>query len=271
LNLPGGSNDPLLCANPFDDPLQTPCKCFYNGPVNVIIKPMQQYNPFRLLQSAFSSGGDSFFSGVTNAIKGFMLPLWNTVKQVTAFLSSITAMIVEAITTYANPSYVFNLLKNLAVLGAQEAMDQLRSFWDNTVKPGLEGLWAYRHVLIQKMKEGLSWVWENLKSALKALSVTISDIAVTVFGVVKSGVTYAWEKFSYYVGAILDTITPFIPVGPTIKFNVFLWVMIIIIGAFIGVDELLITLYDTLSMTFKNAKDSVEKVFGLFKSILTGT
>lgn len=271
LNLPGGSNDPLLCANANDDPLQTPCKCYYNGPVNVIIKPMQQYNPFRLLQSAFSSGGDSFLSGVANAVKGFMLPLWNTVKQVTAFLSSITAMIVEAITTYANPNYVFNLLKNLAVLGAQEAMDQLKSFWNETIKPGLEGLWAYRIVLIQKMKEGLSWVWENLKSALKALSVTISDIAVTVFGVVKSGISFVWEKFSYYTGAILDAITPFIPIGPTIKFNVFLWVMLIVIGAFIGVDELLITAYDTASVTISNAKDSIGKVGGIFKSIVTGT
>lgn len=271
LNLPGGSNDPLLCANPNDDPLQTPCKCYYNGPVNVIVKPMQQYNPFRLLQSAFSSGGDSFLSGVANAVKGFMLPLWNTVKQVTAFLSSITAMIVEAITTYANPNYVFNLLKNLAVLGAQEAMDQLKSFWNETIKPGLEGLWAYRIVLIEKMKEGLSWVWENLKSALKALSVAISDIAVTVFGVVKSGLTYIWEKFSYYTSAIIDTITPFIPIGPTIKFNVFLWVMLIIIGAFIGVDELLITAYDTVAQTLRNASDSVGKVGGIFKSIVTGT
>ena len=117
----------------------------------------------------------------------------------------------------------------------------------------------------------MSWVWENLKSALKALSVAISDIAVTVFGVVKSGLTYIWEKFSYYTSAIIDTITPFIPIGPTIKFNVFLWVMLIIFGAFIGVDELLITAYDTVAQTLRNASDSVGKVGGIFKSIVTGT
>ncbi len=271
MNLPGGSNDPLLCANPNDDPLQTPCQCFYNGPVNVIIKPMQKYNPFRLIQAGFSAGGDSFLTGVVNAVKSFMLPLWNTVKQVTAFLSSITAMVVEAITTYANPVYVFNLFKNLAVLGAQEAGDQLKSFWDNVIVAGLKGLWDYRIILIQKMKEGLVWVWENLKSALKALSVAISNIAVTVFGVVKSAVTYTWEKFTYYTSAIIDVVTPFIPINPTIKFNIFLWIAIIILGAFVGVDELAITAYDTASVTLRNATDSVTKVGGVIKSIITGT
>lgn len=271
MNLPGGSNDPLLCANPNDDPLQTPCQCYYNGPVNVIIKPMQKYNPFRLIQAGFSAGGDSFLSGVVNAVKGFMLPLWNTVKQVTAFLSSIIAMVVEAITTYANPSYVFNLFKNLAVLGAEAARDQLNTFWNDIVVAGLKGLWDYRLILIQKMKEGLSWIWENLKSALKALSVAISNIAVTVFGVVKSAVTYVWEKFTYYTSAIIDVVTPFIPISPTIKFNIFLWIVIIILGAFVGVDELAITAYDTASVTLRNATDSVTKVGGIIKSIITGT
>ena len=136
---------------------------------------------------------------------------------------------------------------------------------------GLKGLWDYRFILIQKMKEGLVWVWENLKSALKALSVAISNIAVTVYGVVKSGVTYAWEKFTYYTSAIIDVVTPFIPISPTIKFNIFLWIAIIILGAFVGVDELAITAYDTASVTLRNATDSVTKVGGVIKSIITGT
>jgi photosystem II stability/assembly factor-like uncharacterized protein len=271
LSLPGGSNDPLLCENPNDDPLQSTCKCYYNGPVNVIIKPMQQYNPFRLLTAGSSSGSSSFLTGVSNAVKSFMLPLWNTVKQVTAFLSSIIAMIVEAISTYANPVYVFNLFKNIAALGAEAAADQFKTFWDEIVVAGLGGIWNYRLVLIKSMNEGLSWIWENFKLALKALSEAISNLAVSAFGVAKTGITFIWEKFTYYTSAIIDTVTPFIPISPTIKFNIFLWIAILVLGAFVGLDELLITLYDTASITLRNATDSVSKVTGILKSIVTGS
>jgi hypothetical protein len=87
----------LLCNNPNDDPLVTPCQCYYEGPVNVIIKPMREYNPFKIVQKYVGEGMSYLGKKIAEGIKSFMLPLWNAVKIVVSYLSSIMAMVIETL------------------------------------------------------------------------------------------------------------------------------------------------------------------------------
>jgi hypothetical protein len=248
--LAGGNSDPLYCINQNDDPLNTPCKCYYNGPVNTIIKPMQQFNPFRQIKSLVGTATDFLSTQIGNAVKKFMLPLWNSVKTLSGFLSSIISMIVETITTYANPLYVFNLLKNLAQLGAEEAIAKLKIFYKEILVPALTFIWNNKNPMLTATKLAMSYAWEQLKPVFRELSNAFSSLTVSFLGYAQTGAVYAWDTFIYSTGLVVDTVTPFIPVSKTLK--VFLITLSILIYLLImtGVPKQILDFFKYLLLFF---------------------
>lgn len=279
------SNDPdgnpYKCDNSNDDPLQVPCQCYYEGPVNVIIKPMQKYNPFRqigeLVTSAFTGGdGNSgLISSISSALSSFLTPLWNTVKLVVSVLSSVLAMIVEAITTYGNPVYIFNLFKNIIVLGAEELAHQMGLFFSDIIVPALQAIWDVRLPIIEGLSMIGGYIWESLKVALKAISDGLSTFVIKIIDYTGYGISWFWDKLVVGVGAFLDVFTPFIPVGPTIKANVVLYPLIIALLlallSVIGVTEFLPEIYRVVREFFEVLYDVLIRFFFLVKSIVVET
>jgi len=246
LNLEGGSNDPLLCSNPNDDPLTTPCQCYYNGPVNVIVKPMQEFNPFRLIQGYASSGGSSFTAGIANGIKGFMLPLWNTIKLVAGLLSSIIYMIVETITTYANPVYVFGLIGNLLSMGAEEAMGALKKLWSDVISPALSALWGFKDVIFNGITKVAGIIWENVKIVLQKVSAALAAFITTAVSYGKVAITYAWNGAMVVLGGISKTFLPFVPGSDLLKTNILFVLILVILATVWGIDKYIEILYDII-------------------------
>jgi len=250
LNLPNGSNDPLLCSNPNDDPLTTPCSCYYNGPVNVIIKPMQEYNPFRLIKTYAGIGLKTASDAISNKISSFMLPLWNTVKLCTGLMSSIIYMIVETITTYANPVYVFNLLKNLVSMGAEEAMAQLNKFVTTVVVPGLNAIWNLKDYFINELVKISGIIWENIKVVLKLISDALVSFLFITYRFTKTIIGYTWNKSMQFLGVISDTFLPFIPSSNVLKTNLLLFILLGILAIVFGLDRYLTYLWKFINFIF---------------------
>jgi hypothetical protein len=274
-NDPDGN--PLKCDNGNDDPLQMPCKCYYEGPVNIIIKPMQKYNPFRmmgnLVSSLFTSGnGDStFLSSITDAIKTFLTPVWNTIKLIASTLSSILGMVVEAITTYANPVYIFNLFKNLISLGAEELGKQIDQFVSGTIVPALKALWDLRLPIMKGLTDISGYIWENLKVALKALSDGFNVFAVNLISYTKVAIVWTWNNFVSTLSTVVHTVTPFVPATPTAKVNVVLLIGLLLILGYFQITTLLSYVFKWFKSAYKLFFDIllrfIELVLSLFFTI----
>jgi hypothetical protein len=265
-NDPDGN--PLLCNNPNDDPLTTPCQCYYQGPVNVIVKPMQEYNPFRLVQNLVGEGLSMLGSKIANGIKSFMLPLWHTVKIVTSYLASIMTMIVETLRTYCNPTYVFNLFKQLITLGYEEAKEKIIEFWHSTIVPGLEKLWSYRTLVWDGMKKAAGYIWEHVLLVAKAVWNAIESFGQIVWKATKTGIAWAWDTGMNAFGSLIDDLTPFIPLPRLYKTTiVFILILLYFLHVF-GLDVIFSILYSIfkwfLHLIIQTGTESVHLVYSAF-------
>lgn len=264
-NDPDGN--PLLCNNPNDDPLLTPCQCYYQGPVNVIVKPMQEYNPFRLVQNLVGEGLSMLGSKIANGIKSFMLPLWHTVKIVTSYLASIMTMIVETLRTYCNPTYVFNLFKQLITLGYEEAKEKIIEFWHSTILPGLEKLWSYRTLVWDGMKKAAGYIWEHVLIVAKAVWNAIESFGKLVWKVTKTGIAWAWDTGMNAFGSLIDDLTPFIPLPRLYKTTiVFILILLYFLHVF-GLDVIFTLLYSIfkwfLHLIIQTGTESVHLLYSI--------
>jgi len=204
---------------------------------------MQEYNPFRLVQNLVGEGVSLLGNKIANGIKSFMLPLWHTVKIVTAYLSSIMTMIIETIRTYCNPTYVFNLFKNLIKLGYEEAKEKIIEFWHSTIVPGLEKLWSYRSLVWEGMKKAAGYIWEHVLVIAKAVWSALETFGGIVWKATKTGIAWLWDTGMNFFGTVIDDLTPFIPLPRLYKTTIVFILILLYIGYVFGLDEILLLLY----------------------------
>lgn len=266
---------PLKCQNPKVNGGSNPavCQCYETGPVNVIIEPMQKYNPFRLIKSGVSAGFNELSKGISYAVKNFLVPIWNTIRLVISFASSIIVMVLQFIIQYGNPVYWFEQIK-IAItsgLGDNAIIAKAKEFINNTVLPGLKSIWDYRLVIFNGISSVASKVWSAVMGVLSKISKGIASVVGTLFTYIWEGIKYGWNFASWFVGSTVETLTPFIPIPPFVKFTIIMILLILGIGAIIGLDEIALFLIDIIITLYEILVTLVSRVYAVTQDIIFGT
>lgn len=210
----------------------TKCVCTEQGPVNVIVKPMQEYNPFRLLKNAVSSGVDQLTSVIKYAIQSFLTPIWNTIKYIIQFMSSLVWSAIQFIylwftTGPENP--IITQIKNF--LGTiKDGFNEyvVQRFVKDIIIDGIKSIIPTREMLMSIINP----VIEFFKTSFHAML----DAFKTAFDAVTNALKYFFldilPKVFFYVlvslMVVIDKATFFLPLSKTTK--LFIIMLMAILG-----------------------------------------
>jgi hypothetical protein len=265
------SGKPLKCQNPGSTGVGN-CQCYETGPVNVIIEPMQTYNPFRLIQSGVSAGFNELSKGISYVVKNFLVPIWNTIRLVVSFAASIITMVLQFIIQYGNPVYWFNEIKSaiLASSGENAILAKVKEFINNSIMPGLQFIWDQRLVLLNGITAVASKAWGSILGVLSTISKGLASIFGTLITYIGKGIEYLWYFASWFVSKVVDVATPFIPIPKLLKFNIVMLALILVIGFIFGIDEIIFLLIKLLNLIVYQTINFVSHIYALLQDIITG-
>jgi hypothetical protein len=269
------SDTPLKCQNPNTNGGSNPaaCQCYETGPVNVIIEPMQKYNPFRLIQSGVSAGFNELSKGIGYAVKNFLVPIWNTIRLVISFAASIIVMVLQFIVQYGNPVFWFEQIKTaiLSSSGDNAIIAKAKEFINNTILPGLKSIWDYRIVIFNGIASVASKVWSSIMGVLSKISKGIASVVGSLFTYIWEGIKYGWNYVSWFVGTTVEVLTPFIPIPAFVKFTIIMLILILAVGAVIGIDELIIFVLELANFLYEEVLALFSRVYAVTQDIIFGS
>jgi hypothetical protein len=155
-------------------------------------------------------------------------------------------------------------------MGYDEAKQAITEFWNSTIKPGLEQLWSYRTVVWNGMKEVAGYIWENILIVAKSVWNALEQFGSIVWSATKTGVAYLWDTGMYYLGSIIDALTPFIPISPLLKATLVIAIILLYIGFVIGVDEILEVIWKLFTFILHRIIQFGTEITHLLASIIGG-
>jgi len=208
------------------------CACTEQGPVNVIVKPMKQYNPFRLLQQGVAAGVGELTNLVKYSIQSFLTPIWNAIKSIFQFIASILVTVIQ---------FLYNFF---AGGESSPIWAQIQSFL-GTIRDG------FQEYVVDDFLNGI--IWEGIKSIIPTreqimtILQPVIDILGIAFDAILTAFRYAFNALKdaalflvklilpmllyfmiYLFSTISDTLLFFLPVSRTAKFTIILCILIFI-------------------------------------------
>jgi hypothetical protein len=237
------NGQPLKCFNPKETGGAPACGCFETGAVNVIIEPMQTYNPFRLLGAAVVAGGKELHKGISYVVQNFLTPLWEVVKLVISFIASIITMIVQFIIQYAK--LALEGVKGILKGGNSNdgIVSKLKAFVNNTIMPALKSIWSIRHIIIDGITSIASKIWTSVIGVLKKISEGFISLLKVAVSAILDGLLYAWNFLWWIIGVTVENLTMFIPIPKPVKMSLLI-IGIIYVALVAGWKALNKTYYD---------------------------
>ena len=189
--------DTRSLLNPSVNKNMINCGCTEKGPVNIIVQPMQQYNPFRLLQK----GVGIAFSELTNVLKytvqSFLTPVWNTIRGILQYIVSLFVMVFEFLAHYLNPSFIvqqIGKLYNLAADGFTEYVWRDGILFVVNYIADLFTTYLGPSALAATFKPVTDFFTNTFLYVVQALG----NAFTTVSTVVSNVITFVAKKFAYF-------------------------------------------------------------------------
>ena len=189
--------DKRSLLNPINATAGVQCACTKQGPVNIIVKPMQEYNPFRLLQKGVKSAYNEMTNVLKSTIQSFLTPVWNTIRGIFQYIISLFVMIFQFIAQYLSPSFIVQQIKtlyNLAEDGFTEyvwrdgilfVVNYIKDLFQTYVSPS--ALAATFKPVTDFFKNTFIYVVQALGNAFKTVSKVVAEV-----------VTYVAKKTAYF-------------------------------------------------------------------------
>jgi hypothetical protein len=241
------------------------CVCTEQGPVNVIVKPMQEYNPFRLLKNAVNSGVDQLTSVIKYAIQSFLTPIWNTIKYIIQFMASLVWSAIQFIylwfTSDSGENPIMAVIKDF--LGSlKDGFNEyvVQRFIKDIIIDGIKSIIPTKEMLMSLVTP----VVEFFKTSFRVML----DAFKTAFDAVTNALKYFFldilPKVLFYILTslmiVIDKATFFLPISKTTK--LFIICVMAILGVLFyftgqsweyivkGVDALLYTVFFVITSAY---------------------
>jgi hypothetical protein len=208
------------------------CACTEQGPVNVIVKPMKQFNPFRLLQQGVAAGVGELTNLVKYSIQSFLTPIWNAIKSIFQFIASILVTVIQFLYNFfaggeSSPIWI-QIQSFLGTLrdGFQEYV--IDDFLNGIIWEGIKSIIPTRQqimTILQPVIDILGIAFDAILTAFRYTFNALKDAAVFLVKLILPMIGY---YFIYLFSTLSDTVLFFLPVSRTAKLLIILAILILI-------------------------------------------
>jgi hypothetical protein len=216
------------------------CACTEQGPVNIIVKPMQKYNPFRLLQQGISAGVGELTNLVKYSIQSFLTPVWNAIKSIFQFIVSMIVTIVQFIYNFlfsGENSPIWIQIKNfIGTLTTGFKQYVIDDFVNGIILNGIKSIIPTRQQIMTILQPVIDILSIAFDAMLTAFKYTFEALKTAALFLVRTVIPLFFYYILYSFSFIADKLLFFLPFNRTVK--MFLLLVLIIVLAVQSSSEL---------------------------------
>lgn len=222
------------------------CACTEQGPVNVIVKPMKKYNPFRLLQQGISAGVGELSNMIRYSIQSFLTPVWNAIKSIFQFIASMIVTIIQFVYNFlfaGESSPIYQQIRNFAssvTAGFKQYV--IDDFVNGIIVEGIKSILPTRQqimVILQPVIDILSVAFDAIVTAFKY---TFEALKTAGSFLVRTAIPLFFYYVLYLFSSISDKLLFFLPFSRTIKMLLLFILMLVLVIQGSSLMQLIVTI-----------------------------
>jgi hypothetical protein len=206
------------------------CACTEQGPVNVIVKPMKQYNPFRLLQQGISAGVGELTNLIKYSIQSFLTPIWNAIKSIFQFIASIITTVIQFLFSFfagGESSPIWGQIQSF-IGSLQDGFKEyvIDDFLNGIIWEGIKSIIPTRDQIMSILQPVIDILGIAFDAMLTAFRYAFNALKDAALFLVKTVLPMIGYFIIYLFSLIADTLLFFLPVSRTAKFIIILCILI---------------------------------------------
>ena len=222
------------------------CACTEQGPVNVIVKPMKQYNPFRLLQQGISAGVNELSNLVKYSVQSFLTPVWNAIKSIFQFIASMIVTVIQFIYNFlfggeSSPIWIQiqDFIGSLTDGFKQYVIDD---FINGIIIEGIKSIIPTRQQIMSILQPVLDILYVAFDAMLTAFKYTFEALKTAATFLFKNVIVMFFYYLLYAFSFVADTLLFFLPLNRTGKMVLLFTLLILLFIKGYGPADLVVTI-----------------------------
>jgi hypothetical protein len=208
------------------------CACTEQGPVNVIVKPMKKYNPFRLLQQGISAGVGELSNLIKYSVQSFLTPVWNAIKSIFQFIASMVVTAIQFIYNFlfgGESSPIWIQIKEF-IGSLQQGFKQyvIDDFVNGIIIDGIKSIIPTRSQIMTILQPVLDILYVAFDAMLTAFKYTFEALKTAATFLFKNVIVMLFYYILYVFSTFSDIFLFFLPLNRTGKMVVLFTLLILL-------------------------------------------
>ena len=214
------------------------CACTEQGPVNVIVKPMKQYNPFRLLQQGVAAGVGELTNLIKYSIQSFLTPVWNAIKSIFQFIASMIVTVIQFLYNFlfgGESSPIWIQIKNFAG-SLRDGFKQyvIDDFVNGIIIDGIKSIIPSRQQIMTILQPVIDILRVAFDAMLTAFKYTFEALKTAASFLIRTVLPLIGYYIIYIFSEIADKTLFFLPFSRTTKMVI---IILLLLYAFYYLSE----------------------------------